>query len=217
MATQIRITIYVLLLGIIIGITAGYGAGYLNYQPLLTARTDQITQLENELTDLATRLQANLTDLRADVSALTTQLQHVPANYSITNLHFAAAALPFNVTSRDQTSTNSTTWTTIPETALTITTPRNASLIILFSSEVAMTNASFQTGFRIALNGDRYLPNEGGIYYFPVSGDHFDIATFTFSARLLTADTHRIDVQWVVTGSTGFLQNLTLLAFALPA
>jgi hypothetical protein len=217
MADQIRITIFVLIIGIIIGITSGYGLGYLNYQPELTARNDQIAQLEVELTNIYTQLQSNLTQLRNELSSLTTQFQQATANYSLTNLQFAASAIPFNFTSRDQTSTDSTIWTTIPGASLTINTPRNASLIILFSSEVAMNNASYQIGFRIALDTDIHLPNDIGIYHFPVQDYHFDASTFNFYALNTTAGIHTIDLQWTVTGSTGFLRNLNLIAFALPS
>lgn len=217
MADQIRIIIFVLIIGVIIGITSGYGLGYLNYQPELTARGDLIAQLENELTDISTRLQSNLTDLRMELSSLTTQFQQATANYSLTNLQLAASALPFNFTSSDQTSTDSAAWTAIPGTSLSINTPRNASLIILFSSELAMNNASYQIGFRIALDNDIYLPNDIGIYYFPVQDYHFDISTFNFYALDVAAGIHSIDLQWTVTGSTGFLRNLNLIVFALPA
>jgi hypothetical protein len=217
MAEHIRITIFVLILGVIIGISSGYSVGYLNYQPEVTARDAQITQLETELADTITQLQSNLTQLHDELSSLTMQLQQATPNYSITNLHLAASALPFNFTSSTQTSTDSTAWTTIPDSSLSIQTPRNSSLIILFSSELAINNESYQTRFRVTLDTDIHLPDDVGIFYFPVADYYWGITTFTFYALNVTAGTHTIDLQWAVTGSTGFLRNLNLMVFALPA
>ncbi len=217
MAEQIRITIFAVIFGVIIGITLGYGAGYLNYQPELTARNDHIEQLETELTDIYTRIQSNLTELREDLSSLTVHVQQATANYSITNLRLAALALPFNFTTSNQTSTDSTSWTTIPGSSLAINAPRNSVLIILISSEIALSNVSYQIGFRLTLDANIYLPNNNGIYYVPMEAYRFDILTYNFYSPNVSEGIHIIDLQWIVTGSTGFLRNLNLIVFALPA
>lgn len=217
MAEQIRITIFVLIIGVIIGITSGYGMGYLNYQPELTARDTQIAQLETEFTDIYTYLQSNLSELRDELSSLTMLFQQATANYSITNLQLEPSALPFNFTSSNQTSTNSTAWTTIPGASLSINLPRNSSLIILFSSELAIHNASYQTRFRVTLDTDSHLPDDDGIFYFPVTDYYWGITTFSFYALHVPTGIHTVDLQWAVTGSTGVLRNLNLLVYALPA
>jgi hypothetical protein len=148
------------------------------------------------------------------------------ADYAVTSKKLAANAIPFaSITSQQSISTTSTypNWVDMTGLSVTITTDRTSHLLILVSAVAMNNDPNNRTLIRALVDANEaYMP----VYLTPIVGDgeaphrHLTYAqTYTcqFYLPAVVAGTHRIKIQWCVTGGEAWAGGGILTVIALPA
>lgn len=137
------------------------------------------------------------------------------ADYAVTSLKLAAYAIPFNTTYvTSGLSTTSTPYVDMLYTSVTLNVERNSTLIIMFSTE-AYATAGNRISLTAAVNGTSANPS--GIFFTPTDATTYGSYSYTFLYPGATSGFYTIQMQWAVSGGTGFVYYRTLTVIALPA
>jgi len=139
------------------------------------------------------------------------------ADYAATNLKLAANAIPFNSTCETGTITKTTaSWENITGMSVTITVNRNSTLLIMFSTQCAISLVDKNIQWRATVNTTTALP-ESVYLQPPGEGTQWSSVSYTFYEPGVSAGEHTVYVQWYVNGGTGWVGRRTLFVIALPA
>lgn len=137
------------------------------------------------------------------------------ADGNVTNIKLSAYAIPFNVTRvTASASTTNTTWNDMPGTSLNITLTRNSTLIIMFSSEARNPSNTSRIEVRALINGTAANPSY--VYFTPSDVTEYGVYSYNFYRQNVSNGTYPIEMQWRVTGDTGYVYYRSLIAIALP-
>jgi len=139
------------------------------------------------------------------------------ADYAVTNLKLAANAIPFNSTCETGTVSKATaSWENITGMSVTITVERNSTLLIMFSTQSAISVVDKNIQWRVFVNTTTALP-ESVYLQPPGEGTQWSSVSYTFYKPSVSAGQHTVYVQWYVSGGTGWVGRRTLFVIALPA
>jgi hypothetical protein len=137
------------------------------------------------------------------------------ADGNVTNSKLAAYAIPFNVTHiYGSASTTSTTWVDMPNTSLNITLTRNSTLIIMFSSEARNPSSTERISVRALINGTAANPSY--VFFTPDDVIEYGVYAYNFYRENVGNGTYPIQMQWYVSGGTGYVYYRSLIVMALP-
>jgi len=140
------------------------------------------------------------------------------ANYAITSLKLAANAIPSNSSySSSQYSKTTSTVENITGMSVTLKLDRNSTLIILFSTQTALSSATESIMWLAKVNATTASP---GAFYLqppnPSASLYWVSVSFNFLKTDVTAGEYTVYMQWSVTAGTAYVGDRTLIVIALP-
>jgi hypothetical protein len=144
------------------------------------------------------------------------------ADGAVTSRKLVSRAIPFSYTNNpDEEATTSTTWVDMPDMSVSITLERTSHIIIMFSA-IAYVKV-LGNSIMVRAIADEATPDEAIPY--PVEivltketqltmGPH----SFTWNLPDVSAGTHKVKIQWLVSGGigTGNVADRSLTVIALP-
>jgi len=139
------------------------------------------------------------------------------ADYAVTNIKLSAHAIPFNSTfATGMVSKTTASWENITGLSVTVTVERNSTLLIMFSTQTAISLPDESIMWRASVNAANALP--GSIYLQPPGeGTQWSSVSYTFYKPDVSAGQYVVYIQWSVSGGTGYVGSRTLFVMALPA
>lgn len=138
------------------------------------------------------------------------------ADYAVTSLKLAANAIPFNSTYGTGTVSKTTaSWQNITDLSVTIIVERKSTLLIMFSTQSAISLDDKNILWRALVNTTTTLP--GSVYLQPPGeSTQWSSVSYNFYQPDVGAGQHTVYVQWYVSGGTGWVGYRTLFVIALP-
>jgi len=141
------------------------------------------------------------------------------ADGAVTNTKLAAGAIPYAVTSsNDSVTTDSITYTDMPDMTVNITLQRASTVVVMFSAEAYVYPPSNFLAIKAFANQIELEPKTTYIQLASSNITWGECKGFNFYANL-GAGFYTIKIQWRTynAGSDGLVAERTLIAFALPA
>jgi hypothetical protein len=136
------------------------------------------------------------------------------ANDAVTNLKLAVNAIPYNTTYvTSSSSISSTSPVDMLYTDVTLNIERNSTLIIMFSSEAYNPTAGERIYLTSAVNGTSASPS--GVYFTPTGLSSYGSFSYIFHYQA-TPGFYTVQMQWAVSGGTGYVYFRTLTVIGLP-
>jgi hypothetical protein len=144
------------------------------------------------------------------------------ADGAVTSLKLTSRAIPFSYTNNpDEETTKSTTWVDMPGMSVSITLARTSHLTIIFSATAyveVLGNSIMVRAIADAATPDEAIPYPVEIVL--TKGTQLTMGTHSFTWNLpdVSAGTHTIKIQWLVSGGTGTgnVADRSLTVIALP-
>jgi len=150
-------------------------------------------------------------------------------DYAVTNLKLASYAIPFTSTyNTSPDATDSTlAWVDMAGMSVTLTLDRTSHILIMFSTEAYNSDPAYRILVRArigvidAFPGSIDLtPTVSAGLGAPYTHRHtigYMAYSYNFYRPSVSAGTHTIKIQWMVSGGTGYVGSRTLTVIALPA
>jgi len=144
------------------------------------------------------------------------------ADGAVTSLKLVSRAIPFSYTNNpDEEATTSTTWVDMPGMSVSITLARTSHIIIVFSATAyveVLGNSIKVRAIADAATYDEAIPYPVEIVL--TKGTQLTMGTHSFTWNLpnVSAGTHTVKIQWLVSGGTGTgnVADRSLTVIALP-
>ena len=144
------------------------------------------------------------------------------ADGAVTSLKLTSRAIPFGHTNNpDEEATISTTWVDMPDMSVSITLARTSHIIIMFSATAYVEVLGNSIMVRVI--ADEAMPDEAIPYPVEIvltKGTELTKGTYSFTWNLpdVSAGTHTVKIQWLVSGGTGTgnVTDRALTVIALP-
>jgi hypothetical protein len=139
------------------------------------------------------------------------------ADGAVTSLKLTSQAIPFSYTyNPDEEATTSTTWVDMPDMSVSITLERTSHIIIMFSATAYVEVLG--NSIKVRAITDEAIPYPVEIVL--TKGTQLTIGTHSFTWNLpdVSAGTHTVKIQWLVSGGTGSgnVADRSLTVIALP-
>jgi hypothetical protein len=144
------------------------------------------------------------------------------ADGAVTSLKLTSRAIPFGYTNNpDEEATISTTWVDMPDMSVSITLARTSHIIIMFSATAYVEVLGNSIMVRVI--ADEAMLDEAIPYPVEIvltKGTELTKGTYSFTWNLpdVSAGTHTVKIQWLVSGGTGTgnVADRALTVIALP-
>jgi len=139
------------------------------------------------------------------------------ADGAVTSLKLVSRAIPFSYTNNpDEEATTSTTWIDMPDMSVSITLVRTSHIIIVFSATAYVEVLG--NSIMVRAIADEAIPYPVEIVL--TKGTQLTMGTHSFTWNLpdVSAGTHTVKIQWLVSGGTGTgnVADRSLTVIALP-
>lgn len=138
------------------------------------------------------------------------------ADSAVSNLKLGARAIPFNTTFRtEQVAKTTASWENITGMLVTITLERNSTLLIMFNTQASIQDKNNTIAWQALVNTKAALP--GSLYMQPPGeGSKWSDISCNFYENRVGPGKYTVYIQWLVTGSIGYIGYRSLIVIALP-